>query len=207
MTSADNESETDFGPDESLPDGATPLDPDEAAELIPTHITTRGELNAWEQANILDAEQWLATRRPTTSVIDMGFLRELHRRMFSGTWEWAGKFRKSMQNIGVAWEAVPERTQNLLADVQYWLDHETYPIDEIAARFHHMLVAIHPFPNGNGRHARFMADAFLRQVGVSPFTWGSASLDVKGAIRRQYIQALQAADAGDYGPLLCFIRT
>ncbi len=207
MTSADNESETDFGPDESLPDGATPLDPDEADGLIPSHITTRRELNAWEQANILDAEQWLATRRPTSSVIDMGFLRELHKRMFSGTWEWAGKFRKSMKNIGVAWEAVPERTQNLLDDVQYWLDHETYPIDEIAARFHHMLVAIHPFPNGNGRHARLMADALLRQVGVSPFTWGSASLDVKGAIRRQYIQALQAADAGDYAPLLCFIRT
>ncbi len=207
MTSADNKPETHFGPDESLPEGATPLDADEAEGLIPTHITTRGELNAWEQANILDAEQWLATRRPTSSVLDMGFLRELHRRMFSDTWEWAGKFRRSMKNIGVEWEVVPERTQNLLSDVRYWLDHETYPIDEIAARFHHMLVAIHLFPNGNGRHARLMADALLRQVGVSPFTWGSASLDVKGAIRRQYIQALQAADAGDYAPLLCFIRT
>ncbi len=207
MTSAENESETDFGPDECLPDGATPLDPDEAEGLMPTHITTRGELNAWEQANILDAVQWLATRRRTSSVMDMDFLRELHGRMFSETWEWAGKFRKSMKNIGVAWEAVPERTQNLLGDVQHWLDHETYPIDEIAARFHHMLVAIHPFPNGNGRHARLMADALLRQVGVSPFTWGSASLDLNSAVRRRYIRALQAADAGDYAPLLCFIRT
>ncbi len=207
MTSADNKPETDFGPDESLPEGATPLDAGEAEGLIPTHITTRGELNAWEQANILEADQWLVKRRPISAVIDMGFLRELHRRMFSDTWEWAGKFRESTKTIGVAWEAVPERTQNLLADMQHWLDHETYPIDEIAARFHHMLVAIHPFPNGNGRHARLMADALLRQLGVSPFTWGSASLDVSGGVREQYIQTLQAADAGDYAPLLCFIRT
>lgn len=40
------------------PDGATPLDPDEAQELIPTHIGTQGALNAWEQANIVAAEEW-----------------------------------------------------------------------------------------------------------------------------------------------------
>ncbi len=143
----------------SLPEGATPLDPDEDEGLIPPHITTRAELNAWEQANILRAQEWLSKRRSTRPVIDMGFLRELHRRMFSDTWESAGKFQKTMKNIGVAPELVPERTQNLFDDVQYWLDHETYSVDEIAARFHHLLVAIHPFPNGNGRHARLMADA------------------------------------------------
>ncbi len=190
----------------SLPDGATPLDPDEDEGLIPAHITTRGELNEWEQANILRAHKWLVTRRSKRSVIEIAFLRELHRRMFSDTWEWAGKFRKTMKNIGVAPELVPERTQNLLDDVQYWLDHQTYPVDEIAARFHHLLVAIHPFPNGNGRHARLMADALLQQVGVSPLSWGSASLDVESGIRKRYIGALQAADAGDYAPLLSFIR-
>lgn len=193
-------------PADSLPEGATPLDADEDEGLIPPHITTRGELNAWEQANIIGAQEWLRRRRSTSSVIDMGFLRELHRRMFMDTWEWAGKFRKTMKNIGVAPELVPERTQNLLDDVRYWLDHETYPVDEIAARFHHLLVSIHPFPNGNGRHARLMADALLQQVGASPFTWGSTSLDVGGAIRKRYIRALQAADAGDYAPLLSFIR-
>jgi Fic-DOC domain mobile mystery protein B/predicted DNA-binding mobile mystery protein A len=175
--------------------------------LIPPHITTRGELNAWEQANILRAQEWLVTRRSKSPVIDIAFLLELHRRMFSETWEWAGEFRKTMKNLGVAPELVPERTQNLLDDVQYWLDHEAYPIDEIAARFHHLLVAIHPFPNGNGRHARLMVDALLRQVGASPFSWGAASLDVEGAIRKRYIGALQAADAGDYAPLLSLIRT
>ncbi len=193
--------------DGSLPEEATPLDPDEDEGLIPPHITTRAELNAWEQANILRAQEWWGKRRSTSPVTDMGFLRELHRRMFSDTWDWAGKFRMTMKNIGVAPELVPERTQNLFRDVQYWLDRHTYSVDEIAARFHHMLVAIHPFPNGNGRHARLMADALLRQVGASPFTWGSASLDVESAIRKRYLRALQAADTGDYAPLLSFVRT
>lgn len=38
--------------------GATPLDPDESAGLIPTHIATQGGLNAWEEANILQGARW-----------------------------------------------------------------------------------------------------------------------------------------------------
>ncbi len=137
----------------------------------------------------------------------MGFVRELHRRMVSDTWEWAGKFRKTLKKIGVPPELVLERTKTLLDDVQYWLDNDTYSIDEIAARFHHSLVAIHPFPNGNGRHGRLMTDALLRQAGALPFTWGSASLDAEGRARKRYIRALQAADAGDYTQLFYFVRT
>ncbi len=204
MTSSENE-ESERG--EPLPEGASPLDPDEAEGLIPAHITTREELNAWEQANILKAEGWLRKRRLASPVLDMGFVRELHRRMFSDTWEWAGKFRKTLKNIGVAPELVLERTNTLLDDVQYWLENDTYSIDEIAARFHHSLVAIHPFPDGNGRHCRLMTDALLRQAGALPFTWGSASLDAEGRARKRYIRALQAADAGDYTRLFSFVRT
>ncbi len=207
MTSSGSESRQDFKCGEYLPDGASPLDPDEAEGLIPAHITTRGELNAWEQANILKAAGWLRKRRLASPVLDLGFVRELHRRMFSDTWDWAGKFRKTLKNIGVPPELVLERTKTLLDDVQYWLDNDTYSIDEIAARFHHSLVAIHPFPDGNGRHGRLMIDALLRRAGAVPFTWGSESLDVEGSVRKRYIRALQAADAGDYTQLFCFVRT
>ena len=207
MTSPGNESRQDFKCGEFLPDGASPLDPDEAEGLIPAHITTRGELNAWEQANILKAAGWLRKRRLASPVLDLGFVRELHRRMFSDTWEWAGKFRKTLKNIGVPPELVLERTKTMLDDVQYWIDNDTYSIDEIAARFHHSLVAIHLFPDGNGRHGRLMTDALLHQAGSLPFTWGSASLDVEGGARKRYIRALQAADAGDYALLFSFVRT
>jgi len=190
---------------ESLPEGATPLDEDETEGLIPPHISTQGELNAWEQANILRAHEWLHSRRRTSPVLDVGFLRELHKRMFSDTWEWAGQFRHTGKNIGVAPELIPEQTQVLLDDVRYWLDHETYSLAEIAARFHHRLTAIHPFPNGNGRHARLMTDALLRQHDAAPFSWGSTSLDGESVTRRAYIAALQAADAGDYAPLVSFV--
>ncbi|MFQ5853069.1 MAG: mobile mystery protein B [Candidatus Binatia bacterium] len=192
---------------DSLPAGATPLDPDEAEGLIPEHLSTRGELNAWEQVNVAKADNWLRRQQNGRSVLNMGFLRELHRQMFSDTWKWAGKFRWTLKNIGVPPETIPEQTYNLLADTRYWIEHHTYSVDEIAVRFHHRLVAIHPFPNGNGRHGRLMTDALLRKLHAPPFTWGSGSIDDRGAVRDRYIHALRSADSGDYAPLLAFVRS
>lgn len=190
-----------------LPPGATPLDPDEADELIPDHISTRGELNAWEQLNIGSAVEWLGRRTDVASLLTIEFVRELHRRMFSDTWRWAGRFRWTPKNIGVSPEAIVEQTHDLLADTRYWIENATYVADEIAARFHHCLVSIHPFPNGNGRHGRLMTDALVREMGATTLTWGSGSIDDHGDVRDRYIRALQTADADDYGPLLALIRS
>ncbi len=192
---------------DSLPAGATPLDPDEAVGLIPEHLSTRGELNAWEQVNIAKADDWLRRRQNGGSVLNMDFLRELHRQMFSDTWKWAGKFRWTLKNIGVLSEAIPEQTYNLLSETRYWIEHHTYSVDEIAVRFHHRLVAVHPFPNGNGRHGRLMTDALLRKLDAPPFTWGSGAIDDRGAVRDRYLHALRSADSGDYAPLLAFARS
>lgn len=192
---------------DSLPAGATPLDPDEAVGLIPEHLSTRGELNAWEQVNIAKAVDWLRRRQNGGSVLNMDFLRELHRQMFSNTWKWAGKFRWTLKNIGVLSEAIPEQTYNLLSETRYWIEHHTYSVDEIAVRFHHRLVAIHPFPNGNGRHGRLMTDALLAELDALPFPWGSGSIDDRGAVRDRYLHALRSADSGDYTPLLAFVRS
>lgn len=192
---------------DALPSGATPLDADEADGLLPEHLSTRGELNAWEQLNIAKAEAWLRKRKGRESLLTMDVLRELHRQMFSDTWAWAGRFRWTLKNIGVPPEAIVENAHNLLADAQYWIEHDTFSADEIVCRFHHRLVAIHPFPNGNGRHARLLADALLRDMNVPPFTWGSGSIDVPGEVRDRYVRALRAADSGDYAPLLAFARS
>jgi Fic-DOC domain mobile mystery protein B len=192
---------------DDLPAGATPLDPEEADGLLPDHLSTRGELNAWEQLNITEAVRWLQRRKSGEPVLTIEFLRELHRRMFSDTWAWAGRFRNTMKNIGVAPEAIAEHIHNLLADVRYWIEHRSYPVDEVACRLHHRLVAIHPFPNGNGRHARLMTDALLHHMGVPPFTWGSGSIDEKGQARERYLHALRSADRGDLSLLLRFVRS
>jgi Fic-DOC domain mobile mystery protein B len=186
------------------PPGATPLDADELASLLPKHITTQGELNEWEQLNILQGEAW--ARRQHKDILDEAFVRQLHQKMFGETWSWAGSFRKSDKNIGVEWQHIGVRLHDLLNDVRHQIDHATYPPDEIAARFHHRLVAIHPFPNGNGRHARMMADLLVQKLGQPPFTWGSKNLIEADEARTRYINALRAADNRDYQPLLAFVR-
>ena len=188
-------------------DSNTPVDPDEAADLIPSHIETRAELNAWEQANIAKAADWLSTRRGGSTVLTLEFMRESHRRMFDETWKWAGKFRTTAKNIGVPAATIQESLRNLLDDVSYWIENNAYPRDEICTRFHHRLVQIHPFPNGNGRHGRLMTDLLLHELGAQPFTWGSANLIAQGDARASYIGALKQADAGNYESLLEFVRS
>jgi Fic-DOC domain mobile mystery protein B len=187
------------------PPGATLLDVDERAGLIPGHITTQGELNEWEQLNILQGESW--ARKQRKDILSETFLRQLHAQMFGETWKWAGGFRKSDKNIGVDWLTIGVELKKLLDDTRYQIEHASYPPDEIAGRFHHRLVAIHPFPNGNGRHARLLADLLVERLGRPRFTWGSRSLVDASATRRAYIAALQAADARDIAALLEFARS
>jgi Fic-DOC domain mobile mystery protein B len=144
-------------------EGQTPLDPDEIAGLKAKHLSTQGELNDWEQENILAAVAWMRRARHP-DVLTEDFCRTLHKRMFDKTWGWAGTFRQSDKNIGL---------RNLFDNVRYWVENGTFSLDEIAARFHRELVWIHPFPNGNGRHSRMMADALLRSMKAAPFTWGN----------------------------------
>lgn len=196
-------------------DGATPIDADEAAALIPTHIATQAQLNEWEQANVQAAATWLtrAVLPPWRGasrhdVLTERFVRTLHKRMFDRTWKWAGTFRKTEKNIGVAPERIAIDLRNLLDDVRYWIEHVTYPVDEIGARFHHRLVEIHPFANGNGRHSRLMTDVLLHTRGAMPFSWGSgADLVTVGDARDRYLAALRSADAGDYALLLRFVHS
>ena len=188
-------------------DGQTPLDPNEKAGLIPEHIETQGALNDWEQENILQATKWLR-RAKVMEVLSEGFCRDLHRRMFDKTWKWAGKFRTSDKNIGCDWTLVPVKLNQLLGNARYWVDTETFPPDETAARFHHALVWIHPFPNGNGRHSRMMADALLKQLGQKAFAWGDGGNVVSAReVRARYLAALRAADRNDFAALMAFVRS
>ncbi|CRM65221.1 MULTISPECIES: mobile mystery protein B [Pseudomonas] len=189
-----------------LKPGQTPLDPDEVAGLKPRHIATQGELDEWEAQNILKASRWVA-RQKKLDVLNDHFCRELHVKMFDDTWKWAGTFRKSDKNIGCDWTQIAVNLRQLLDNVAYWLEHNIFPPEEIAVRFHHRLVWLHAFPNGNGRHARLMTDCLLRQCGLAPFSWGRGNLVIVNEVRQRYIQALRAADANDYALLLAFVRS
>jgi Fic-DOC domain mobile mystery protein B len=193
--------------------GATALDPDEAQGLIPGHIHTQADLNMWEEANILEGQRWLLrqVKSGKRQLLQEDFVRELHRRMFDQTWQWAGQFRRSDKNIGVEWPQIATRLRNLLDNTQFQITAnataKTNSPDELATRFHHQLVWIHPFPNGNGRHARLMADALVMSLGQPRFTWGQAPLEAAGNARERYLTALRAADVGQWELLNAFVRS
>lgn len=186
-------------------DGNTPLEAEEREQLIPSWITLRTELNEAELTNIADARRWLSSRR--REVLDPAFLNQLHKRMYGDVWKWAGTYRTTARNIGVdAWRIAPELYQ-AVDDARYWSENQTFPADEIAIRFSHRVVAIHPYPNGNGRFSRMIGDLLAVELGQPPFTWGRVNLVDASETRKAYIAALKAADAGDYGPLIAFARS
>jgi Fic-DOC domain mobile mystery protein B len=186
-------------------DAATPLTAEEKQGLIPSYIALRRELNEAEQSNVTAAEQAAFARK--RDVLDERYLRLLHQNMFGDVWKWAGEFRKSERNIGVQPWRIATELRELLDNVRYWVGHKTYPVDQIAARFHHKLVWIHCFPNGNGRHARLATDLLLTALGQPRFTWGRQSLIDSGETRKRYVAALRAADNHDIQPLLGFVRS
>lgn len=186
-------------------EAATPITAEEREGLIPTYITLRRELNEAEQIGIADADRWAFARK--RDVLDEPFLKNLHKRMFASVWRWAGQYRTTPRNIGVdAYRIAPELHQ-LIDDVRYWVEHQTYAPDEIALRFHHRLVFIHPFPNGNGRHSRLAADLLIATLGEPRFTWGRANLVEAKSTRAAYVAALRAADEHDIAPLMAFARS
>lgn len=183
----------------------TPLAPDERSGLLQSWITTRADLNEAEQVNIAAGAVWAFRSRK--EVLSEPFLRELHRRMFGDVWEWAGRFRTTPRNLGVEVYQIAPEIRLLLDDATYWIRESVYSEDEIAVRLHHRLVYIHPFVNGNGRHARLTADLQVSRLGRPRFTWGGANLGDAGEARKSYIWALRLADQHDINALVEFARS
>ena len=189
--------------------GVPPLDPDELDGLIPTWIATRAELNVAEQQNILEAlsrRRW--RNRSTGQLLDDLSARSLHKDMFGDVWTWAGRYRSTERNIGVDPRTIAVCVRDLMEDAKLWIaGTKPRPVDESVVTFLHRLVQIHPFPNGNGRHARALTDLLLRSLGAEPFTWGGRSQHASATTRARYIAGLRAADNGDLAALVAFVRT
>lgn len=188
-------------------DGATPPTPDERAELEASWVRTRGDLNRAEAEAIAAVQRTYARRVPALEVLlDDLWLRQLHKRMFAGVWGWAGNYRSTERNIGVDPRHVAVSVRDLVADATVWFRTDESPVSA-TARFHQRLVWIHPFPNGNGRHARLAADLCLRSLGRPALTWGRDLRLPATEVRRRYVDVLRAADAGDIKPLIAFVTS
>ncbi len=190
--------------------GQTPVDEEEQEGLLIKTISTRRELDEFEQLNIQSAIRWTMGKKfKAEEILSEDFVNTLHRKMFDQVWAWAGKFRKSNKNIGVDRQQIPASLRTLLDDCKHWVQNDTYPPDEVAVRFKHKIVNIHCYSNGNGRHSRLMGDIIIENVFQQPaFTWGSGANLVQGnAARKQYLIAIKQADNGNVDLLLKFARS
>ena len=189
--------------------GTTPVSPDEE-RFLKISVSSLEDLNQLERENILEARNWLFAPRRKLSVdqlLDPLFVRDLHHRMFRHIWKWSGKFRDCELNIGVEPASIQQRYFSLMADVKAWVGFGTFPPDEICIRFHHALVVVHPWRNGNGRHARLIADRLAVSFGNPPFTWGGGvALEAKGDTRDLYLAAMKQADRREFARLMAFAR-
>jgi Fic-DOC domain mobile mystery protein B len=191
--------------------GATPLTAEDIAGLKVSSVTTHGELNEAEANNIIKGLGWALRSRLVRlpQMLSDGFLQRLHRQMFGEVWDWAGSYRERDTNIGVEHHLIRAELRRVYDDARGWLEHQSYPPDEFAVRLHYRIVTVHPFRNGNGRHARLMADLVLmRHFKLESLPWSSAgAMRDANATRGAYIDALVAADHHDLAPLLRFARS
>lgn len=190
-------------------DGQTPLDEEEKEGLLIPSISTKGELDEFEQQNIEEAIQWILGRSlKADTIFTERFVKSLHKRMYGEIWKWSGQFRKSDKNLGIDKWQIPVALKTLLEDTLFWVKNETYDPDEVAIRFKHRLVSIHCFSNGNGRHSRLMADVIVEKLYERPvFSWGAANLSRESRIREIYLNAVKEADKGNYQLLIDFARS
>ncbi|AYN05482.1 mobile mystery protein B [Flavobacterium sp. 140616W15] len=189
--------------------GQTPLSEEELEGLKIPSISTRGELDEFEQLNIEKAIEWtMRLKIKPEQLFSEKFITDLHKKMYSDVWKWAGNFRRSEKNIGIKSYKIGTELKQLLDDVLYWFQNDTYSKEEIAIRFKHRLVSIHCFPNGNGRHSRLMADLILDKLfNENYFTWGKSNLVKANEIREKYIKSLREADNQNYEPLILFAKS
>lgn len=191
----------------TYPVGSTPLN--DSSGLIPKHIHTQEELNEWEQQNVLKATRRFLSRsrRRKEDWLNIDFIKKVHFEMFKETWEWAGEFRKSNLNIGVAWHQIPTEIKKLCEDVTIWEKTSHDETISCAVRLHHRLTWIHPFANGNGRHARLIANIFMHYHDYPSLPWGECPLNKEDAVRKKYLAALKEADHGNIAQLMEFAQS
>lgn len=190
-------------------DGQTPLDEEEKEGLLIPTITTREELDEFEQKNIEEAILWVLSKKlKKETIFTEKFIKDLHKKMYGVVWKWAGDFRQTNKNIGIDYWKISTELKVLLDDALFWIENKTFPVDDLAIIFKHRLVSIHCFPNGNGRHSRLMADIIASKIfGEKVFSWGGENLSHETNARERYLTAVKLADKGNYFDLIVFARS
>jgi Fic-DOC domain mobile mystery protein B len=196
--------------DTTEPEGATAGE-DLSGLLLP-HLLDRPSRDVVETELIDRAYQkYIFRARPKqkeTTWLRPEFIRQVHRDMFGELWDWAGKYRTVNLNLGVDWHQIQEHVARLCGDFTYWDSEQSkMPVFEIAARLQSHLTRIHPFKNGNGRHARLITDIFFHSRKMKLPRWPQIQRLSQGdRLRKDYVAAMKKADQEDYSGLIAFFE-
>ncbi|MGH8610870.1 MAG: Fic family protein [Gammaproteobacteria bacterium] len=146
------------------------------------HVNSELQQRLHAHRDIMDTYFWVLNQR-SAAVLTYDFVLEIHRRMFHGTKEEiAGKIK--YKEVRIKWEkpdgtvvyvptvpakqteaflrALCERTSQMFRLAQEGAD---APMFLAAAEFAGDFLAIHPFPDGNGRIARLLSAYLLERAG------------------------------------------
>jgi fido (protein-threonine AMPylation protein) len=193
--------------------GQTPLPHDELAALLPEVVVVLSE--PVTRAAVYDLEQGLQDRvadelmpaaiddsLPLDEILSDYFVRDLHVRLFGPVWNWAGRWRRTEVNIGVAPERIAVELRNALDAIDYRWDHtDDWTHRQLGIVVHAETVRIHPFADGNGRTTRLLADLVFAAVQDPTEVQYEWDLD-----KTRYIELLRAYDQNpDVADLATFV--
>ena len=175
--------------------------------VISEGITIKGKplKDHLEAKNHYEALEYLYSlvEKDNSQNISEYLIRNLHKLVTAETdKEWAGNYRNSNVIIVGSEHTPPDafEVSIVMGDLIKWLrgnQKKLHPI-ELAAIFHHKLVFIHPFFDGNGRTARLAMNLLLMQKSYP------MAVMLKND-RKKYYQTLSRADEKDYAPFVRFI--
>ena len=196
--------------DEGHTEGATAGD--DVSGLLQESLVDRRDRDAAELeaiARAYDKYVYRARRKKAGAAwLTDELIRRVHFDMFGGIWDWGGRYRTGSTNIGVEWRQIPEQVARIIGDFEYWTSPKSgMSFLEIAARLQNRLTRVHPFKNGNGRHARLITDIFFYSREHDLPKWPQLQRLPHGdRIRKQYLSAMKKADGEDYKDLMKFIE-
>lgn len=199
-----------------MPDSTKPVDAtasDDTSGLRDLSLATRADRNAVEAQAIQAAySKYVFHARPQKRGppwLTSELVLAVHRSMFGTIWTWGGHYRTERLNMGCDPHLIREQMKLLCDDFLLWdaLDPPMPPL-EVAARLQNRLTKIHPFRNGNGRHARLITDIFFHSRKHPLPQWPQIHRLPQGeSIRTHYIEAMKRADQGDFTNLIVFMQS
>lgn len=162
------------------------------------------------EAEALDAAiKWSFDEFETTTQFSITHLRQMHEYWLGDVYEFAGQFRTVNISKGGILFAPVEHFEISSADFNEKLLRNTpcCPDESVASKIaliHGELILLHPFREGNGRLARWLADLMALQAGLGQLDWGFNDQDDE--CREIYFQALRQAFSNDFTLLTSLVE-